>query len=131
MHFASYKKSSFIFFCLISKKKRFFSLEDLCNRTYTPQIWNLTLIWNSNDVVVLDQLKVGDIVDFFGVENPSTGYKWIMTPDESTDMYHVSLNQYRNDYYEKKGSRKDGQPLMTGVPGQREVKLEITNEGSS
>ena len=35
--------NSFIFLCLISKKKRFFSLEDLCNRTYTPQIWKKRL----------------------------------------------------------------------------------------
>ena len=56
----------------------------------------VNLTWNSNEIVNLDQLAVGDIVDITGVENPSTGYTWIMTPNSNTALYTIIQNEYVN-----------------------------------
>ena len=42
-----------------------------------------------------DQLRIGDIVELKGVENPSTGYSWSMTPEGDTAIYTVLTNTYQ------------------------------------
>ena len=42
-----------------------------------------------------DQLRIGDIVELKGVENPSTGYSWSMSPAGDTEIYTVLTNVHQ------------------------------------
>ena len=91
----------------------------------SAKVYNLNLNKIATESICLENLRIGDVINIRASENPSTGYEWIMTPTSNSDLYQVTQDKHYNEYYDNFSKNPDSsnEPMMMGVPGEREIQL--------
>jgi len=66
-----------------------------------PVTHEINLTQMVSEQLVIDSLRVGDVILIEGEENPSTGYSWEMRHFDLTEtpIYKMVIDEHYNEYY--------------------------------